>query len=52
MTVGDARQAWRDAGFTGSFTPAAGLNMKVVESQSQAAGTCIPAGSSIVVTYE
>jgi hypothetical protein len=52
MTVADARQAWRDAGFTGSFTPAFGLNTKVVAGQSQAAGTCSPAESSIVVTYD
>lgn len=51
MTVADARQAWQDAGFTGPFSPTFGLNNKVVETQNQGPGTCLPAASSIAVTY-
>ena len=51
ITVGEARQAWLDAGFTGSFSPASGLVNKVVETQSQTAGSCLSASSSIAVTY-
>jgi hypothetical protein len=51
MTVSDARAAWATAGFAGAFTPAAGLNNKIVETQSQAAGTCLPVATAIAVTY-
>ena len=51
LTVANARAEWADAGFTGSFTPGAGLNNKIVESQSQAVGACLPATTSVTVTY-
>ena len=51
LTVANARGAWADAGFTGAFTPAAGQNNKIVETQSQATGTCLPSTSSMIVTY-
>jgi hypothetical protein len=49
-TVQGARTAWTAAGFTGSFTPAHGQDTKVVQTQSQTAGACLPATTSIVVT--
>ena len=51
LTVANARAGWADAGFTGSFTPGAGLNNKIVESQSQAVGACLPATTLVTVTY-
>lgn len=51
LTVSNARAAWADAGFTGAFIPAAGQNNKIVETQSQVAGACLPATTSVTVTY-
>jgi hypothetical protein len=51
LTVGSARAAWTAAGFSGSFSPAFGLTNKVVRTQSETSGACLPAGSSVVVTY-
>jgi hypothetical protein len=51
LTVSNARAAWRGAGFTGAFSPAAGQNNKVVESQSQAADACLPLTTAVTVTY-
>jgi hypothetical protein len=51
MTVANARAAWTAAGFSGSFSPAFGLPNKVVETQSETAGACMAAGTSMVVTY-
>ena len=51
LTVSNGRAAWRGAGFTGAFSPAAGQNNKVVESQSQAAGACLPLTTAVTVTY-
>jgi hypothetical protein len=39
------------AGFTGSFTPAFGQNNKIVLTQSAPAGECLPAATSVTVTY-
>ncbi|MEO8437601.1 MAG: PASTA domain-containing protein [Chloroflexota bacterium] len=50
MTVGAARSAWTAAGFTGSFLPLGQTN-KIVLTQSQTPGDCIPADSSISVTF-
>jgi hypothetical protein len=52
MTVQDARAAWTAAGFTGAFRPkpAPGQDTKVVQTQSQTAGACLPATSGVVVT--
>lgn len=51
MTVSQARSAWADAGFTGVFTPTVGQNNKIVESQSQAVGDCLPITVPISVTH-
>ena len=51
LTVGQARDAWTSAGFSGSFSPAAGLNNKIVETQSETSGACLPAATSMVVTF-
>jgi hypothetical protein len=51
LTVANARVEWAEAGFTGGFIPAAGLINKIVESQSQVAGACLPATTSVTVTY-
>jgi beta-lactam-binding protein with PASTA domain len=51
LTVSNARAAWAVAGFTGSFSPAFGLNNKTVQTQSVPAGDCLPATTVIAVTY-
>jgi hypothetical protein len=51
LTVGSARAAWTAAGFGGAFSPAFGLTNKIVQTQSETPGDCLPAGSSVVVTY-
>jgi hypothetical protein len=51
LTVADARDAWTAAGFSGSFSPTFGLNNKVVQTQSETPGACLPAESSVVVTH-
>jgi hypothetical protein len=51
MTVAHARAAWTTAGFSGSFSPAAGQNNKIVQTQSETPGDCLAAGTSIVVTH-
>jgi beta-lactam-binding protein with PASTA domain len=51
LTVANARAAWTAAGFTGAFSPAFGLNNKVVESQDRTAGACVPATTTVSVTY-
>jgi Flp pilus assembly protein TadG len=49
-TVGQARAEWAAAGFTGGFSPNGHTN-DVVTSQSQTPGACLPASTSITVTY-
>jgi hypothetical protein len=51
MTVSTARSTWASAGFTGAFTPAAGLNNKIVLGQTIAPGDCLPSTTEIEVTY-
>jgi hypothetical protein len=51
LTVATARSAWTAAGFTGAFSPALGQNMKIVVSQSATPGDCLPATTTISVTY-
>jgi hypothetical protein len=51
QTVSHARTAWTAAGFTGSFTPTFGQNNKVVLTQSELPGLCLPASTSISVTH-
>ena len=51
LTVLDARAAWNAAGFTGSFTPKHGQNTLIVLTQSQTPGACLPATTTMVVTY-
>jgi hypothetical protein len=51
LTLASARAAWSGAGFTGSFSPALGSNNKIVQTQSQPAGACLPATTSISVTH-
>lgn len=50
-TVAQARAEWASTGFTGSFTPANGLNTKIVLTQSVPPGSCVPATTSISVTH-
>jgi hypothetical protein len=52
MTVQDARAAWTAAGFTGAFKPkpAPGQDTRIVQTQSQTAGACLPPTTGIVVT--
>jgi hypothetical protein len=49
-TVGQARDEWQAAGFTGSFSPNGRTN-SIVLTQSIAAGQCVAPSSSISVTY-
>jgi len=51
LTLSVARTTWTDANFTGTFTPAAGDDAKVVITQSVAAGGCAEPTASVVVTY-
>lgn len=51
LTLAAAREDWTDAGFTGTFTPAAGDDAKMVITQSVAAGGCAEPAASVVVTY-
>jgi hypothetical protein len=51
LTLATARDTWSDANFTGTFTPAAGDDAKVVVTQSVAAGGCAEPTASVVVTY-
>lgn len=51
LTVANARVEWADAGFTGGFIPIVGLNNKVVETQNQVVGACLPATTSVTVTH-
>jgi hypothetical protein len=51
LTVGNARAGWTEAGFTGTFIPIAGQINKIVETQSQTAGACLPATTSMTVTW-
>ncbi len=48
--VSAARAAWTAAGFTGSFTPLNGHDAKIVKTQNQTPGSCLPADTAIVVT--
>ena len=43
---------WTAAGFTGSFTPSVGQNNKLVLTQSEFPGLCLPASTSISVTHD
>jgi beta-lactam-binding protein with PASTA domain len=51
LTVANARAAWTVAGFTGAFSPANGHDNVNVLSQSRTIGACLPATSTITVTY-
>ena len=51
MTVSNARSAWAAAGFTGAFNPSNGSNNKIVQTQDQSAGSCLPATTSVTVTH-
>lgn len=51
-TVANARSAWTAAGFTGSFTPSSGQTSKIVVTQSQTPGACLPASTTMTVTYQ
>jgi hypothetical protein len=51
LTITTARTAWTAAGFTGSFSPVHGNDTKIVLTQSQTPGACLPAETSIVVTF-
>ena len=51
MSLRDARAAWTAAGFAGSFSPGLGQDAKIVQTQSQTSGACLPATSTIVVTF-
>jgi Flp pilus assembly protein TadG len=51
-TVAQARTEWTAAGFTGAFTPAAGVPNKIVTGQNPAAGgPCVPATTPMTVTH-
>lgn len=49
-TVGQARSEWAAAGFTGAFNPSGHTN-DIVTSQSQTPGACLPATTTVTVTY-
>jgi hypothetical protein len=49
-TVAQARAEWTAAGFTGAFNPS-GQNPKIVLSQNQPVGACLPATTSVTVTH-
>jgi hypothetical protein len=55
FSVSAARTKWRDAGFTGSFTPSSGQNNKTVITQTtnptSRPGDCIPPNSTVTVTH-
>jgi hypothetical protein len=51
LTVSAARAAWTRAGFTGAFVPGNGHGNMIVLTQNRTAGACLPATSTIVVTY-
>ncbi|HTC86628.1 MAG TPA: hypothetical protein VK656_07975 [Candidatus Acidoferrum sp.] len=50
MSVWHARFVWYEAGFTGWFSPAFGHDHETVRTQSQTAGDCLPAKTTMVVT--
>jgi hypothetical protein len=50
MTVAKARTAWSTAGFTGAFTADKGPANRIVATQSQPAGACLPPDTAISVT--
>jgi hypothetical protein len=50
-TVAAARTAWAAAGFTGVLSPAHGQDTKIVQTQSQSAGACLPPSTTITVTF-
>jgi Flp pilus assembly protein TadG len=49
-TVAQARTEWAAAGFTGAFSPS-GQNSTTVTGQDQVPGACLPASTSVTVTY-
>lgn len=55
LTLADARDAWSDAGFTGSFTPSAGDDAQVVLTQAVSPATspggCADPAATVIVTY-
>ena len=51
MTVAAARGAWAAAGFSGTFSPSHGHDAMTVQSQDQTAGACLPATTTVKVTY-
>lgn len=51
QTVAEARATWTAAGFTGAFSPAFGLNNKLVDAQNQTPGACLPTTTTVTVTY-
>jgi hypothetical protein len=42
---------WTAAGFAGAFSPAVGLNNKLVEAQNQTPGACLPTTTTVTVAY-
>ena len=55
LTLVEARTTWTDAGFTGTFTPSAGEDAKVVLTQTVSpatpAGGCVAPTASVSVTF-
>jgi len=56
LTVADARSAWTNAGFTGTFNPSTGHTAQQVTKQTTAVasspGDCIASNLSVTVTYK
>jgi Flp pilus assembly protein TadG len=56
MVMSDARDAWTDAGFTGAFLPATGLDDEIVTSQDVSSGhdpgECAPISALVAVGSE
>jgi hypothetical protein len=50
LTVAKARTAWTGAGFTGGFSVPNGPGNRIIATQSQPPGACLPPGSAISVT--
>lgn len=50
QTGKDAKAAWKAAGFTGPFQAPPGSDNKIVQTQDQTPGACLPANTKVVVT--
>jgi beta-lactam-binding protein with PASTA domain len=51
MTVLSARSTWTGAGFTGTFTPTSGFDTDAVTTQTESAGGCKPAATTVTVGH-